>query len=123
MAIAILDNRSVIDDADAVTGWSANDAADTSVYAEAPASVSLQVNISTDELWFTAGSPIDLTTAGNELVYIWSFCLATQNSWKDSTLADSSHMMLIGDGTNQLALCEAGNDRDVFKHADDPFNK
>jgi hypothetical protein len=52
------------------------------------------------------------------LIYLWSACIATQNGYKEATPANSSHAMWLSDTTNDLIIYMAGNDRDVFKHAD-----
>ena len=118
MAITILDNRTTVDNADdETTGWTPSDGTQ-SFAAEGNLSVATAYNIATGTQFYTASATVDHTAAGNEMIYIWSGMVATQNGWKEATLGDSSHMMLIGDGTNQVALAEAGNDRDVFKHGD-----
>ena len=116
MAVKITDKRTILDQADAVTNWNKG-TQNTTDYAESTASVSLAVNIATDQLYWT-GTAIDLSTAANSCVYVWTSNTATQNGWKESTLANSSHMIWLSDGTNDLALCNAGNDREVFKHAE-----
>lgn len=116
MAVLITDNRTILDEADAVTNFNQG-TANTTDYAESTGSISLAVNIATDQLFWT-GTGIDLTVAGDEMLYVWSSCTATQNSWKEATIANSSHGLWLSDGTNEIVLLEAGNDRDVFKHAD-----
>jgi hypothetical protein len=64
--------------------------------------------------YYTPGTALDLD---GHLLYVQSHTNAIQNGWKESTLSDSSHMLYMNDGTNELGLCQAGNDRDVFKHA------
>jgi len=111
MTVTVTDNRTTLDAADVITNWNLG-AVTTTDFAEATGSVTLAINTSTGQLFWT-GTGINFTTAGNELIYLWSSNTALQGSW-----ASAVHAMWLSDGTNDLALHEAGNDRDVFKHAD-----
>jgi hypothetical protein len=118
VAVTISDNRTILDEADAVTNFNAG-AAISTIYAEAGFCISIAYNETTGQLFYNGTTP-DLTAAGNKLIYLWSACVATQNSYKEANPneADSSHAMYLSDGTNNLIIFMAGNDRDVFKHAD-----
>ena len=117
MALTTSDNRTTLDAADAVTNFNQG-TQNTTDFAEANASVSNAVNIGTDQLFFNGTIP-NFTTAGNELIYIWSANNATQNAFDGGgTGANASHAMYFDDGTNEVICFMAGNDRDVFKHAD-----
>ena len=116
MAVITVDRRTVLDDADTVTNFNQG-SQNTIDFAEAIASVSNAVNIGTDQL-FWVGTAINFTAPGNELIYIWSSNNATQDGWKEAIIANSAHAVWLSDGTNEIVLLQAGNDRDVFKHAD-----
>ncbi len=116
MAVTISDNRTTLDQADAATNFNAG-APISTLYAEAGFCVSIAYNETTGQLFFNSTTP-DFTASGNKLIYLWSACVATQNSYKEGTAADSSHAMWLSDTTNNLIIYMAGNDRDVFKHAD-----
>ena len=116
MSVTIIDNRTTLDQCDAATNFNAG-AAISSIYAEAGFSIGIAYNEATGQLFFNATTP-NFSLAGNKLIYLWSTCVATQNGYKESTPADSSHAMWLSDTTNDLIIYMAGNDRDVFKHAD-----
>lgn len=115
MAVTINDTRTEWDDADAVTDWTVPDGGvNTTDYAEASAAITSAIDTTSDSVYATK-SAVDLTAT---LVYVWSANIAEQNVWKPGTLADAPHCLYISDGTNDLALLQAGNDREVFKHAE-----
>ena len=116
MAVVINDNRTMVDEGDATTNFNQG-TAQTTNFAEGTGAIGLAVNTSTDQLYWS-GTAINFTTAGNELLYIQTANNALQNSWKPATLSDASHAIWVGDGTNDLVLCNAGADRQVFKHSD-----
>ncbi len=113
MAVTVLDNRTVLDQADAVTNFNTGTVL-TSEYAESTGSIGEAYNIATGQTYFNGTVP-NFTTAGNELIYLWSACIATQNAYNAG--ADASHAMWLSDGTNELVIYMAGNDRDAFKHS------
>jgi hypothetical protein len=116
MAVTTVDRRTLINDADSLTGWTGPDTLVTSPRAEGSYSVGNEVTPSGSPVafYYTPGTALDLD---GHLLYVQSHTNAIQNGWKESTLSDSSHRLYMNDGTNELGLCEAGNDRDVFKHA------
>lgn len=116
MSVTISDNRTILDQADAATNFNAG-APISSIYAEAGFCISIAYNETTGQIYYNSTTP-NFVTAGNELIYLWSALVATQNGYKEATPADSSHAMWLSDTTNDLLIYMAGNDRDVFKHAD-----
>lgn len=116
MAVTTVDRRVVIDDADQLTGWTGPGTLLTSPRAEGTYSVGGEIQPSAGQTpwYFTPAAALNLDT---DLLYIQSHTNAIQNGWKESTPSDSSHGMYLSDGTNDLFLMQAGNDRDVFKHA------
>jgi len=118
MAVTISDNRTILDQADANTNFNTGDP-DTALYAEGDGSVTVAYNTATGQIFYNGTTP-NFTTAGNELIYVWSACVATLNSYKvpNPNETDSSHAMWLSDTTNELIIYMAGNDRDVFKHGD-----
>jgi hypothetical protein len=113
MAVTVTDNRTILWE-DGTTNINQG-TANTTDYAEATGSVSFAINIGTDQLFFNGTIP-NFLTAGNELVYIWSSNTATQNGFDAG--ASSSHGMWMSDGTDQLVILMAGNDRVTFQHAE-----
>ena len=116
MSVTISDNRTTLDQCDSNTNFNVGDP-DTTLYAEGDGSITYSYGETTGQIYYNSTTP-NFTTAGNELIYLWSACIATQNSYKEPTPEDSSHAMWISDTTNDLIIYMAGNDRDVFKHAD-----
>ena len=116
MTVTVTDNRTILDQADAITNFNLG-SQNTTDYAEAAASVSLAVDTSTGQLFFNGTCP-NFVTTGNELIYIWSSNTATQNSYKPATQANASHALWLSDGTNDIIIFMEGNDRLVFKHSD-----
>jgi len=116
MAVTTVDRRTLINDADATTGWTGPTTSVSSPRAEGTNSVGdeIQPSAGLTEWYYTSSPALDLD---GHLLYVQSYTNAIQNGWKESTLTDSSHMLYMSDGTNHLGLCQAGNDRDVFKHA------
>jgi hypothetical protein len=116
MAVTTVDRRTLINDADSLTDWTGPDTLVTSPRAEGSYSVGNEVGPASGQtpFYYTPAAALDLD---GHLLYIRSHTNAIQNGWKEATLSDSSHGMYLYDGTNELFLLEAGNDRDVFKHA------
>lgn len=114
MAVTVTDNRTTLYQ-DGLTGVTGADTSVTDFYAEATGSAAIAYNIATGQIYF--GSSLDTTVTGNEVLYVWSAIVATQNGYKEATAADSSHAMYVGDGTNNFIAYMAGNDRDAFKHS------
>ena len=115
MAVTVTDLRTTLYQ-DGLTGITGADTVETGFFAEATSSAAVAFNIATGQIYF--GTTLNTVTAGNELLYVWSAIVATQNGYKEATPANSSHAQYIGDGTNNFIVYQAGNDRDVFKHAD-----
>jgi len=116
VAVTISDNRTTLDQCDSNTNFNTGDPT-TTIYAEGSSSITESYGETTGQIYYNGTTP-DFTGTGNKLIYLWSFCLATQNGYKEATPADSSHAMWLSDTTNDLLIYMAGNDRDVFKHAD-----
>lgn len=114
MAVTTLDRRVVVSDADTLTNWTGADTLDPVVKAEGSNSVCVNYDEATGTIYYTPATALNLDT---DLLYVQSYTNALQNGWKETTLSDSSHMLYMNDGTNELALCQAGSDRDVFKHS------
>ena len=110
MAISVdsTTNLNLIDAAEATTGWSFSGITKTSTSSasrEGTNCVGGQVaNNSYGYAWHTHGSSVNMTTAGNERVYIWV------NSVGAGTYAQNGWMVLIGDGTNRRAYRVGGSD-------------
>ena len=119
MAVTVTDNRQILYQ-DGLTGITGASTSETSFFAESTGCCAEAYNIATGQIYFN--SSLNTTTTGNELLYVWSAVVATQNGYKEATPADSSHASYIGDGTNNFIAYQAGNDRDAFKHAETQVN-
>lgn len=115
MAVTVTELRTILDDADDAGAWNTG-SENTIDFAEAIGSISLAVNIGTDQVYWE-GAAINFTTLGNECIYIWTANTATQNSYNDG--ANSSHAIWLADGGGaEMVLMNAGNDRLVFRHSE-----
>jgi hypothetical protein len=114
MAISVdsTTNLTTIDAAEATTGWSfsgiTKQATSTSSR-EGTNCIGGQVALNSyGYAYHTHGSSVNMTTAGNERVYIWAknagAGTAAQNGW----------MVVIGDGTNTRAYTVGGSDAEPF---------
>jgi hypothetical protein len=101
-------NLHLIDAAESLTGWSWSGITKTAISTfsrEGTNSVGGQVAINTFGFGYhTHGSSINLTTAGNERVYIWA------SSVGPGTYAQEGWSVVIGDGTNIRAYRVGGSD-------------
>lgn len=116
MAVTVVDNRTILYQ-DGLTNITGASVSETSFFAESTGCAAEAINIATGQIYWNGTTP-NFTTTGNELIYVWSAIVATQNGYKEPTPSDSSHAQYIGDGTNNLIIYQAGNDRAVFKHSD-----
>lgn len=112
MGVLITDQRAVINEADSLTNWTLADDTPTDTFAEGPNCVATAINIATDNIYFTTGTGIDISST---LVYIYSSVVATQDGWESGV-----HAMYLGDGTDAIAWHMQGSDRRVFAHSDGP---
>ena len=109
MVLAVsLTNLNLIDAAEVTTGWSFSGITKTALSIasrEGTNCIGGQVaNASFGYAWHTHGSPVNMTTSGNERVYIWV------NSVGPGTYAQEGWGVLIGDGTNRRAYRVGGSD-------------
>lgn len=110
MAISIdsTTNLHIIDQAESTTGWTFSGITKTATSTasrEGTNCVGGQVPLNSyGYAWHTHGSSINMTTAGNERVYIWV------NSVGPGTKAQNGWMVVIGDGTNRRAYTIGGSD-------------
>jgi len=97
MAVIITDHRTIINEADAVTGWTGASALFTADPdpVEATGSIGTTVSTATADAYFT-------TTAQNlsdALVYVW-----VQPNGTMDTLTNGGTGIHLGDGTNRISL-------------------
>ena len=111
MAVIVTDLRTVVNEADSITGWNTGDAV-TDIFAEATHSIATG-QLGTVQIYYT-GTAIDLS---NHLIYVYAFNNAIQSTWTDANPPVALH---IGDGSNRVSFKMAGGDKKVFVHADGP---
>ena len=115
MAVTLEALRTIINEADATTGWTGtnsvgvNTASPTPV--EATSRLEMQVSNATQDAYFTVSS-VDLT---NQVIYIWFSHRA-----EFDTLANVGVGIQIGDGTNRVAYGIIGSDAIAFSHFEGP---
>lgn len=117
MAITITDLRTLVDEADATTGWTGS-ATVSSVTTdpnpvEPTGSLAMAVSTATEYIYFTLGATVDLS--GGDLIYVW----ALGNGTMDSTV-NGGITLVVGDSTNEIGYHLAGSDIAAFRHAAGP---
>lgn len=118
MALTITDDRTIISDCDATTGWSSGslNTSDPDPV-ELSGCLALQASTATVRSYFTA-TAINFTAGnspGPSLIYEWF----THRAALD-TRANGGVGMYIGDGTNDIVFHMAGKDIAVFRHDSGP---
>jgi len=116
MAITVRDNRTVLY-SDGLTNVTGASTSEITFFAEATGCAAEAYNEATGQIFWSGTTP-NFTTTGNELIYVWSAIVATQNSFKEATPLNSSHAMYLSDGVDDLLIYQSGNDRAVFKHSE-----
>ncbi|MDP2107155.1 MAG: hypothetical protein Q8J76_14255, partial [Desulfobulbaceae bacterium] len=109
MALIVTDNRNIINEADANTGWVGTITPFTADPdpMEATACLGAVVSIATLDGYIVI-SPISLT---NRLIYVWVSHRAALD-----TLVNGGLAICVGDGTNRMAYHLAGKDLAAFRH-------
>lgn len=109
MALTVTDTRTTIVEGDSTDSGTWNSGTYVTVsYAEATGSRGLAINIGSGGVYNTQASTRNLT---DTLVYVWSSNVAIQTTW-----TSGEHSLVLGSGTNILAIHQAGGDRMVFSH-------
>lgn len=115
MVITITDNRSLIDYADATTGWSSPVAGESITLTttnpdpkELSGHLAISVSESEGEVLHTHSST---NLSAGVLVYVWAQVVGSVDSQ-----ASYGMSMVLGDGTNTNAYQVAGSDVAVFRH-------
>jgi hypothetical protein len=115
MAVIITDNRTVVSQADTVTGWTAS--AGVAVFTAAPdpveatASLGTQVSAATQNSYFTRAS----SNVTNTCVYAWLLPGGVLE-----TTVNGGIQVYIGDGTNDRGYHIGGSNGAGFRHDDGP---
>lgn len=122
MALTVTDNRTLVDHADADTGWSSPVGGESITEftadpnpVELSGSLGIAVSEEVGELLFTLGGGVDLSSS--TLVYVW-----VQANGTMETLANGGIQLVLGDGTNTIAFNIAGSDLAVFRHSEGPVS-
>lgn len=116
MAVTITDNRTVVDEADATTGWTSSSGTPT-VFTTAPdpvestACLGIQVSNATEEIYHT----ITTDNLTNSLVYVWMLPGGVLD-----TTANGGIQVILGDGTDRVGYHVGGSNGAGFRHDDGP---
>jgi hypothetical protein len=116
MAVIVTDNRTIYNEADATTGWTAaGTSTGTATGTASPTPREATAHVVTTAtstspanqwLWFTGTS----LGTGPHLIYIWMLTTATLG-----TRANGGLMILLGDGTNRVGYHVGGDDFAPFR--------
>jgi len=113
MAITITDHRTIVNEADATTGWTGTTALFTTdpTPVESTGCLGSAVSTTTTDVYFTqtAANFTDVT------VYIWTRPFGTMD-----TLTNGGVGIHLGDGTNRISFHVAGSDVSGFRHNTGP---
>lgn len=116
MAITFRDNRIILNEADATTGWTATDG--PTLYTTAPRAVEstgclgMQVSNTNEDAYVSITSD-DYSGGGSLSVWI------TDRASFDTT-ANGGIAIVVGDGTNRIAYAVGGSDQTGFRHDEGP---
>lgn len=111
MAVVVVDNRILVNEADSTTGWTGS--VSPSVFTSGPNPKELTGNLG----WSTSQSEeyvyhtITSTDLSNTLIYIWTLVLGTEQ-----TLANGGRQVFLGDGTHARGYYVGGSDTAGFRH-------
>ena len=113
MATTVVNQGSIIDECDSLTGWTGADGVATSAPTpiESTNRIELQVSSATKDAYFTISS----TSYAAQILMLWF----THRAAVD-TLANGGVCVYISDGTNTIAFHVAGSDKALFRHDDGP---
>lgn len=111
MAVVVIDNRFLVDEADATTGWTTSD--NFNVYTTGPNPKELTGNLgfATSQSEEFAYHTIASTNLSSTLIYIWTLVLGTEQ-----TVANGGRQIYLGDGTNARGYYVGGSDSAGFRH-------
>jgi len=117
MAVTITDNRTIINEADATTGWTTTTTIATATSSPTPiestARLESTASSATQNFYVTISST-DMSGDGY-LIYFW-----ISHRAEFDTLANVGAGIQIGDGTNRVAYGIIGSDAVAFAHAEGP---
>ena len=113
MAVIVTDNRTIWNEADSATGWSATAtaAATDPTPIESTNRIGYVVGAATQDAFYTGTA----RALNNHIVYCWVFGRIVAD-----TLANGGYSVHIGDGTNRVAYHVAGDDVAGFRHETGP---
>jgi hypothetical protein len=113
MAVTVTDNRTIVNEGDSTSGWTSS-SGKTQLYTsdpppvEATGSIGHTVSTTTENMYYTMGSSVDLS---DSLVFVWTLA----NGIMD-TLVNGGITLVLGDGTNRIGYHLAGSDVASFRY-------
>ena len=117
MAVTLADQRTIVNEADATTGWTGSNTVSAATSEPTPiestGQLGMVVSNATHNAYFTITS-FDFTT-NPSLIYLWIFHRAELD-----TTALGGIMIQLGDGTNRIGFHLAGSDVAAFRHDSGP---
>lgn len=116
MAITIVDNRDILNECDATTGWTATDGPAT--FSTAPTPIEAGICLGMQASNETQDAYISITSddySGGGSLSIW---FADRASY--DTTANTGYGIVAGDGTNRIAYSMGGSDGTGFRYDEGP---
>lgn len=113
MAVTITDNRTILNEADAITNWTGSPVLFTADPdpVESTGCIGYAVSTATVDAFVTVAS----TNLSNKLIYVWVLPRGAMD-----TIVNGGVAIHLGDGTNRVAYHVAGSDLAAFRHDTGP---
>lgn len=116
MAITVTDNRGILNEADATTGWSGSASISTGTTDPSPVEASnwlgMAVSNTTDDAYVAITSD---DYSGGGTLFVW-----VQANGAMDTITNGGEQVVVGDGTNRIGYHVGGSDAAGFRHDDGP---
>lgn len=111
----VADNRNILDECDATTGWTGSDAPEvsTAVEIESTGCLAMQVSTATEDAYTSITSD---DYSGGGTLSVWM-----RPRGEMDTTSGGGVMIVVGDGTNRIGYHVGGSDQTGFAHGQGPI--
>ncbi len=111
MAVTLTDDRTIVSEADATTGWTGSVTVSTGTADPTPMEATNWLGMRNNNTTVNAYFTISSTSLTNQLVTVWAFPRTVLD-----TKANGGLQILLGDGTNRIGFHIAGDDEAAFRN-------